>query len=77
VEEYNTQMSNASSMTNNTNKVSGKVLQKKHIQLSDNSSADFDNQQMASKNAQKIDLSASIDLRNLQFNKYIINKNGP
>lgn len=65
VEEYNTQMSNASSLTTNTNKVSGKILQKKHIQLSDNSSAEFENQHPQAKSHQKIDLSASIDLRNL------------
>ena len=64
-------------MTSNAHKVSGKVLQKKYIQLSDNSSADFDNQQIiAAKTHQKIDLSGgSLDLRNLQFNKFIIGKN--
>ena len=42
-EDYNAHMSNVSSMTSNVHKVSGKVLQKKLIQLSDNSSTEFDN----------------------------------
>lgn len=56
---------------NGSNKVSGKVLSKKN----DTSSVDTDrNTNNNTSTSHKIDLSASLDLKNIQFKKIAVNK---